>query len=144
VETTIEAGISNLTIVSNKIFTLETGNRYRYGINLEKNIVDAYCAANHILRAGTSAFSIGASCARITVDSFGGGALPAPALPASGQLFTNPYPTPVTIYLSGGAVKDVLLDNTSTGLASGSFLLGAGKTITLIYNQPPAWAWISQ
>jgi len=142
-ETSVDAGISNLTIVSNKIFTLDVSNRYRYGINLNDNITDTYCAANHISRVGTSGYFVGENCARVTVDSFGGVPLPVPNLPASGQPFTNPYPVAATVYLSGGSVQVVSINNVPTNLTSGSFLLSAGATITLIYNQPPNWSWVS-
>lgn len=143
VETSMDVGISNLSILSNKIFTLESANRYRYGIHLEKNITDTHCAANHILRTGTAGYVIGESCARVTVDSFGGVPLSAPNLPASGQPLQNPYPVAVSIYLSGGSVQAVSVNNTPTGLISGSFTLLAGANITLVYDQPPTWVWIS-
>jgi hypothetical protein len=143
VETSVEAGISNLSILSNKIFTLESANRYRYGIHLEKNITDAHCVANHILRAGTASYAIGASCAGVTVDSFKGVPLSAPNLPVSGQPFQNPYPVAASIYLSGGSVQVVSVNNTPTGLTSGSFTLPAGAKITLVYDQAPSWVWIS-
>jgi parallel beta-helix repeat protein len=143
IETSVDAGISNLTIVSNKIFALEAANRYRYGIHLEKNVTDTRCAANHISRVGTSGYFIGASCARVDVDSLGGGPLPAPQLPASGQPFQNPYPVAVSVYVSSGLVRDVAIDGAATGLNSGNFYLPVGKTITLVYDQAPVWAWFS-
>lgn len=143
VETSVDAGISNLTIVSNKIFALDVGNRYRYGISLEKNVTDTRCVANHILRVGASGYFVGSSCSRVEVDSLGRIPLSAPKLAASGEAFLNPYPTAVTVYLSGGTVQNVLLDNVPTGLTSGSFTLPAGRTITLVYDQSPTWAWIS-
>ncbi len=143
VETSADAGISSLSIVSNKIFALEAANRYRYGVHLEKNVTDTHCAANHISRVGTSGYFVGASCARVTVDSLGGGALPSPELPASGQPFQNPYPVAVSVYVSGGLVRDVALAAVSTGLFSGNFSLPVGQTITLVYDQVPAWAWFS-
>ena len=143
VEASADAEISNLSILSNKIFTLESSNRYRYGIHLEKNITDTHCAANHILRAGTSGYAVGESCARVTVDSFGSVPLSVPNLPVSGQPLQNPYSVTVSIYLSGGSVQAVSVNNTPTGLTSGSFTLLAGAKITLVYDQAPSLTWIS-
>lgn len=142
VETSVEAGISNLSILSNKIFTLEGANRYRYGIHLEKNIVDTRCATNHISRVGTFEYFVGPTCSNVVVDSFGGIPIPAPPLPASGESLLNPFPVAVTIYLNGGQVQNVFIAGTSTGLNSGTFQLPAGKTITLVYDQAPIWSWI--
>ena len=143
VETSVEAGISNLSILSNKIFTLEGENRYRYGINLETNIVDTRCAANHVSRVGISEYFVGPTCSNVVVDSFGGVPLPAPNLPTSGEALLNPFPVAATIYLNGGQVQNVLIGDTFTGLSSGTFYLPAGKTITLFYDRTPIWNWFS-
>jgi hypothetical protein len=143
VETSVPSGISNLSILSNKIFTLDVGNRYRYGIHLEKNITDTRCTANHISRAGTAEYFVGPTCSNVVVDSFGGVPMLAPAMPASGEPMLNPFPVAVTIYLNEGLVRNVFIDAVSTGLTFGTFYLPAGKTITIVYDQAPAWNWLS-
>jgi len=143
VETSVDRGISNLTIASNKIFTLEEGNRYRYGVHLEKNVTDTSCVSNHILRAASSGYFVGTTCVNIEVDRIESGILPAPDIPASGTALLNPFPTTVYIYLSGGSVRNVLLDGAPTGLKVGNFTLPPSKTITLIYDQTPSWVWFS-
>ncbi len=142
VETAVSGGLSNLTISGNKIFTL-SGNRYRYGINLDKNVTQAKCTANHIYDAGTAAYHVGATCSYIEIDSIGAGAVGPPTIPGSGTPLTNPYHAPVTIHVSGGNVSSIAIDGTATGLTSGSFRLPARKTITLVYSAAPVWTWFA-
>jgi hypothetical protein len=67
----------------------------------------------------------------------------APAMPASGEPMLNPFSVAVTIYLNEGLVRNVFIDAVSTGLTFGTFYLPAGKTITIVYDQAPAWNWLS-
>lgn len=64
-----------------------------------------------------------------------------PALPASGTPLSNPG-NDAMVYISGGTVSSVLVQNTGTGQTSGGFYVPAGKNITVNYSAPPTWNWI--
>jgi len=143
VETSIPSGISKLTISSNKIFTLEDSFHFRYGVNLESNVKDSKCVANHVQDATTANYFVGESCTGIEIDSLGGGALENPPIPASGSTLVNPFHAPVTIYVSGAGVRSVSVDGLDTHLTSGCFRLRPGQAIRLTYSEPPEWAWFA-
>ncbi len=143
VESDVPAGISKLTVVGNKIFTLGGPTRFRYGVHLARHVTKALCSANHIHNVASGMYAVGATCSAVAVDSLGGIALEAPSLPESGAMLTNPFHAPVSVYISGGAVSDVAIAGRSTGLPGGSFRLAAGQTISLVYTAPPSWVWIA-
>ncbi len=63
--------------------------------------------------------------------------VPTTTAPANGTTFSAPsygYYGPVTFYVSGGSGLSVLIDNHSTSLASGSFILNPGHSGKLTYN----------
>lgn len=143
VETLVPDGITNLTITGNKVFGLNSDNRYRHGVHLVENVTDTHCYANHIANVAATPYAIGPNCSGIVIDRLGTPLPDAPPLPASDAELVNPFHTAVTIYVRGGAVSDVLIGGVSTGLSSGSFRLGAGQTIRLSYDAPPGWTWIA-
>ncbi len=143
VETSVRDGIANLSLLNNKIFTLPGSNRYRYGINLERNVTESKCAGNHIHAPAAGLYNIGRSCSKIELDSLGGAALEAPAIPSSGVPFANPFHVPVTIYIKGNGVTGVAINDVLTGSTTGSFTLMPGKTVTLLYSQEPGWVWFA-
>ena len=65
----------------------------------------------------------------------------APAIPASGTAYTNPFPFDCAVYITGGTVTAVAIGGTATGLTSGQFFVPAGETITLTYSAAPTWTW---
>ena len=58
------------------------------------------------------------------------------AEPVSGQLYTVKQ-SPKTIIIAGGAVTQIEIDGTSTGLPVGVFKLGIGETIAVTYSSTP-------
>ncbi|HET9411452.1 MAG TPA: glycosyl hydrolase family 28-related protein [Candidatus Saccharimonadales bacterium] len=62
-------------------------------------------------------------------------------IPASGTPFTNPWGVPVTVYVNGGTVTAISVNNTTTGIIAGSIQLGPSQTITLTYSVVPTWTW---
>jgi hypothetical protein len=141
VATSVAQGIAKLTIVANKVFTLGGANNFRYGINLENNVVQVKCAANHIHNVGTAPYFVSTTCSGIEIDSLGTAFLGSPALPPSATPMTNPYHVAATVYLNGGNVTDSAIDGQSTGIVTGSVRIPAGKSITLWYDSPPNWKW---
>ncbi len=141
VATSVPAGISKLTIVGNKVFTLGGPIRYRYGINLENNIVKTKCSSNHINNVASAQYYVGSTCSEIEIDSIGGGVIGPPPMPNNGTAFTNPYHAPATVYVNGGIVTAIAINDSVTGLVSGSFRILAGQTITLTYSAAPTWTW---
>lgn len=144
VETSVEDGIDSLSIIANKIFSLNKSSRFQYGVNLKNKVTNTQITANHISYVGTSPYFVGDNCTNITIDSLGGGALENPPVPVSATPLTNPFHSPVDIYISGGNVTAVLIDGKSTGQIEGHFHLPAGKPITIFYVQSPVWSWFSQ
>ncbi len=143
VESPTKDGIDKLTIVGNKVFSREGSNRFRYGIDLEKNISETKCSGNHISNAASGQYFVGSSCSQIEIDSIGGGEVDAPSMPDSTTVLVNPYPVAVTIYISGGVVQSVAVAGKLTGLTNGSFRLTPGQTIAVEYAELPSWVWIA-
>lgn len=143
VQTSVPDGIHKLSILGNKIFTLDGPNRFRYGIMLQENVNNTYCAGNHITDYASGMVEVGKDCTGIEIDSLGGIILGPPQMPESGKALVNPYFVPVTIYLSGGQVNEVSIGKVPTRLTQGSFRLSAGQSITVAYSVPPNWTWIS-
>ncbi len=142
VETGVPNGIAMLSITGNKVFTLDGSKRYRYGVNLERNITRSRCAGNDI-RGAVAGYHVGDTCSDLEIDSLGGGVLGPPAVPSSGTALTNPYHVPATVHVAGGAVTEISVAGTPTGLTSGSFRIPAGQAIALSYESPPTWVWLA-
>jgi hypothetical protein len=58
------------------------------------------------------------------------------ASPVSGRLYTVRQ-SPKTIILTGGAVTQISIDGTPTGLPAGVFKLGIGETVEVTYSAAP-------
>lgn len=142
VETAVAAGIVNLSVTGNKIFSLARNKQYRNGIHLAQHVTATHCAANHIYNVATAPYFVGDTCSAITIDRLGGMVLPPPPLPPSGVALTNPFHSGVTIYLSGGLVQSIATGDTTTGITAGTIRLPAGQTITLHYAEAPTWQWV--
>jgi hypothetical protein len=71
------------------------------------------------------------------------GVLTAPAIPASGKAFANPFGLDCTVYVSGRNLNDVAIDGVSTGLKAGMYSVPRCATITLTYSSPPIWRWFA-
>lgn len=72
--------------------------------------------------------------------------LTAPSVPATTVALTNPFPFPVSVWISGGTVTVITVKGvgnpaTNTGLTSGMFRLPQGGQITLTYSVAPTWVW---
>ena len=76
-----------------------------------------------------------------------------PLMPGSGTTTTNNYPVPVTVCLYGGSVTQVTVTKgnqsitafqslTGQAINGECFILDPGDSITVMYTQPPNWAWI--
>ncbi|HEU5100442.1 MAG TPA: glycosyl hydrolase family 28-related protein [Roseiflexaceae bacterium] len=143
VDTSVESGIAQLSIIGNKIFALNSPNRFRYGVNLARNITESKCGANHVQNTASAPYNVGLTCSAIEIDRLGTGSLEAPALPDSDVALVNPFHAPVTVYLADGDVSNVALDGRATGLSNGCFRLAAGQAITLTYNAAPTWSWFA-
>jgi hypothetical protein len=48
------------------------------------------------------------------------------------------------VYISGGTVTDIAVQGISTGLTSGVFQVGVGRSIRLTYSVAPQWVWIGE
>lgn len=78
-----------------------------------------------------------------TVYSKLDGNLGNPAVPATGVALNNPFPFPMTVVVTGGAVSAIAIDSASQGITSGTVRVPMGKSITLTYSSAPTWHWIS-
>ncbi len=71
------------------------------------------------------------------------GGLTNPALAASGTALVNPFPMEVTVYVSGGTVTVIQVDNKITGVTGGAIRLPAGSGIKIFYSIAPSWNWVA-
>ncbi len=67
----------------------------------------------------------------------------APTIPASGSTnkLPNNYGYPCNVMIAGGTVTAIYINDTVTGLTTGSFYLSPGATIALVYSVAPTWIW---
>jgi hypothetical protein len=142
VETNVPNGITGLTIANNKIALGKGPNRFRYGVNLFRNVAGANCSDNHVVEVGESRYFVGQTCTNIEIDSLGPVTLSAPPLARSGQPLQNPFHAPVTIYVSGGAVSSVTIGAASFRFTGGALRLRASESVALDYTGTPSWAWL--
>lgn len=84
---------------------------------------------------------IGAKRLRIVSDGVTRGHRTAPSVPTSGTDLVNPFWRDVAVNVSGGTVADISVEGASTGLTSGTFVLGPNQEITLTYSSAPSWNW---
>lgn len=71
------------------------------------------------------------------------GPLTAPAVPATTVALTSPFPMPMTVIITGGAVTVIKVNGTTTGLTAGTVRVPPQGTITLTYSSAPTWVWIA-
>ena len=64
-----------------------------------------------------------------------------PAVPATTVALTNPYPFDCEVNVNGGTVTVIAIQGGTTGKTSGTFHVGAGKTIAITYTVVPTWTW---
>lgn len=72
-----------------------------------------------------------------------GGALTAPAVPASGVTITSAFPFSVAVYPNGGTVTAVSINGVATGGVRGALTIPPNGTITLTYTVAPTWTWFT-
>lgn len=144
IETDIPQGLSNLSIIGNKIFTLDQAKGFRYGINFERNITNSKCIANHIQGAVTADYHIDDSCSDIMIDPplRIEHSIRQPAIPISGESIKNPFPSDVTVYIKGRNIQSVLINGFDTGMQTGAFYLRYEQKIQINYLEIPDWMWI--
>lgn len=65
----------------------------------------------------------------------------APAVPASGVEFHNPFPNDVRVTISGGSVTGIKVEGVNLGITSGTIFLPIDEHITITYSSPPTWSW---
>lgn len=65
----------------------------------------------------------------------------APAVPTSGTAATNNLASDATVYVAGGTSVTIAINGNLTGIASGTFRVAAGQTITPTYSAAPTWLW---
>jgi hypothetical protein len=63
------------------------------------------------------------------------------SMPSSGVSVTNIYGVYARVFIYGGTVTDIYINDEPTGLTSGSFLLAPGDTIKIVYSVAPSWKW---
>ena len=78
---------------------------------------------------------------RFIADGVTRGHATAPSIPASTVALLNPFWRDAAINISGGTVTDILVDGSSTGLTSGTVVVGTGQTVALVYSAAPSWNW---
>jgi hypothetical protein len=69
------------------------------------------------------------------------GTFAAPAVPTSGTSLRSPAWRDAMVCVSGGAVSQIAVDGSNTGLTSGAFIVPSGRAISLSYTTAPSWTW---
>jgi hypothetical protein len=64
-----------------------------------------------------------------------------PPVPASGTAQSNDVGVPVEVEVSGGAVTEITVNGTTTGLTSGTVAVPVAGSIALTYTSAPMWSW---
>jgi hypothetical protein len=66
----------------------------------------------------------------------------APDLAASTVAMVNDSGYDVAVYVSSGTVTVIKVDDVTTGLTSGSFVLRSGSALKITYSVAPTLAWV--
>lgn len=83
----------------------------------------------------------GGSGISITNDNRRPGVAIAPSVPASTVELKNPFWRDATVYLTGGTVTGVQVENTAVGNPT-TVRVPSGKSIKLAYSSAPTWVWV--
>lgn len=68
--------------------------------------------------------------------------LSTPAVPSSGSAFTNPYPFPVTVYITApGTITLLRVNGADLDVATKMIRLIPGMNINIFYSAAPSWLW---
>ncbi len=66
-----------------------------------------------------------------------------PAVPTTDVALVNPYGIPATVYISGGTVTQIYVNNSTTNLTSGSFRIAVGGSVKITYSvAPTVFRWV--
>jgi hypothetical protein len=67
--------------------------------------------------------------------------LTSPTMPASTVYLVNPFPFAVTVYITGGTVSAVAINQKTLAITSGLFHLRVTDEIAITYSAAPTWTW---
>jgi parallel beta-helix repeat protein len=117
-----------------------------YGIHIWTNAPDDIVLKdNYLINNVDDSISLNASSNDLIIQNNTGfnptGNFTAPSVPATTVNYTNSYGYPCMVSISGGTVTDIDLDDVSTGLTTGSFVIAPGETINITYSVVPTWVW---
>jgi hypothetical protein len=139
---------TNLNIGSNSTATIKGGFYLASGGSDPPQIT----ATNGRFRTGgsTPTYTINAGTLVLTnwwtnstVTDLPGGALTAPAVPASTTVHTSTFPFRVCVYVAGGTVSAIDVQGTATGMTGGAIIVPPQGTIKLTYTVAPTWTWFA-
>ena len=154
----------NITIEGNYLFGLTGDDSYPsygvyvqgYNIDIKDNIIQGnnttyygiyiVSGASYVNITGNSFYSLKTApiyyetvSNLVIINNRGYNPQPASTIsPSSSPATIGPYPYPVMIVVSGGAVSDISIRSKSTGLTSGTFYMYPGDTITITYSTAPS------
>jgi hypothetical protein len=166
------SGISDIVISDNHVLPIASGAHGVYVATFESDSVTGLRITNNIFGSGASPGGIGTYCDVIqgfsfvgnnclsctTALSLAGGALARNAqsnpgynpqgyvsgtVPTSGASYSNPFPFPVNVYISGGTVSAIALNGQTVASGSG-VVVQLGTTsdeLTITYSAAPTVAW---
>ena len=103
---------------------------------------DCISSGNTFKSGLTQYANIGSRCQTVNNIGFNPvGNFTSPTVPATTVNETNDYGYPCMVTIYGGVVEDIDLDDVSTGLTTGSFIVSPGGTINVTYSSVPTWKW---
>ena len=73
-----------------------------------------------------------------------GYALNAPAVPASADFTYNKFPFPVVVYLVGGSITLLRVNDADIETSTKTVTLLPGQSIRIFYSSAPTWLWFGQ
>lgn len=111
----------------------DTGNQARGCIGFNRNPT-----------GGTSLILVGGAFLKIEYNRQQVGALGGsnPNVPASTVAYQNAFWRTAAVNVTGGTVTAITVDGVSALLTSGTFIVPAGRNITLTYSVAPTWNWV--
>lgn len=112
-------------------------------INIRSNGTDGDTLNTAMNTGGTAVVGTGLRIVNLDQKT---GSVTAPALPATGVAFKNPFWRDATVTVTGGVVTSIAVDGVAQGVTSGPVSVPSGKTVTLAFSDGTAlaWKWVLQ
>ena len=133
-----------VTITGNLCFDTQTVKTQDYGIYIDNAVYGVMCTNNMVALNKTGGIYNTSIASRQNWVYNNIGHTPLVVTPAivSGAGVTNPNTFPVQVFIAGGSVSLIAVAGVTTGLTSGTFILGPNIGIQINYTSAPSIVWM--